>query len=271
MTSLVRCCVGSFIIFTYWCSTVSAQLVNIPDPALERAIRQELNLPDEMPITQQEMLRLTRLDAKKSQIVDLTGLKYATNLTSLSIWENPISDLSPVAELTQLKRLDLGGCQVSDITPLANLTQLTYLTLHYNFRIIDISPLANLTQLTELRLSRNRIVDISSLVNLTQLITLQLSHNRIVDVSPLANLTQLTDLTLANNAITDFRPLFGLNLKNIDINIRKLQELASVGVKIADPNLERAIREELGLPIEPPFTQLVLNQLTGLDAGNHQT
>ena len=151
-----------------------------------------------------------------------------------------------------------------------NLTQLTYLTLHYNFRIIDIRPLTNLTQLTELRLSRNRIVDIRPLANLTQLTELQLSHNRIVDISPLANLTKLTALTLANNVITDFSPLFGLNLKNIDIDIRKLQELASVDVKIADPNLERAIREELGLPVEVPITQLVMNQLTRLRASQRQ-
>ena len=292
MTTLARVCVCSFVIFIHWYNAVSAQVVYLPDSNLEKAIRGTLALPDEIPITHQEIAQLTRLEAPAKQIADLTGLEHAINLKriavhrnnisnlqpladltqleSLSLWENPISDLSPIAGLTQLKRLDLGGCQVSDITPLANLTQLTYLTLHYNFRIIDISPLANLTQLTELRLSRNRIVDISPLANLTQLVTLQLSHNRIVDVSPLANLTQLTDLTLANNAITDFSPLFGLNLKNIDIDIHKLQELASVDVKITDSNLEHAIREELGLPVEKPLTQLVMNQLTGLDAGNHQ-
>ena len=292
MMTLSRCCMCSFIILIHWCSTVSAQVIDIPDPNLESAIREELNLPDESPLTQAEMLQLTRLDARDSQIANLTGLKYATNLTGMTLpyneisdltplaelirleylwlWGNSISDLFPLTNLTALKRLDLGGCQVSDITPLVNLTQLTYLTLHYNFRIIDISPLANLTQLTELQLSHNRIVDISPLANLTQLTELQLSHNRIVDINPLANLTKLTALTLANNAITDFQPLFGLNLKNVDIDIHKLQELASVGVKIADPNLERAIREELGLRIETPFTQLVLNQLTGLDAGNHQ-
>ena len=292
MTTLARSGVCSFIILIYWCGTISAQVVNLPDPNLESAIREELSLPDEIPLTQQEMSRLTRLEAGENEIKDLTGLEHATNLKRiavhqndisdlklladltqlerLSLWGNPISDLSPIADLVQLERLDLGGCQVSDITPLANLTQLTYLTLHYNFRIIDIRPLTNLTQLTELRLSRNRIVDISPLANLTQLTKLQLSHNRIVDVSPLANLTQLTDLTLANNGITDFRPLFGLHLKSVDIDIHKLQELAAVGVKIADPNLERSIREELGLPIETPFTQLVLNQLTELDAGNHQ-
>ena len=250
--------------------SVSAQPVEIPDPNLRKAIRETLALPDEIPLNQQDMLRLTRLRAPKSQIADLTGLEHATHLTVLSVWGNPTSDLLPIAGLTQLKRLDLGGCQVSDITPLANLTELTYLTLHSNLRIIDITPLINLTQLTELRLSHNRIVDISPLASLTQLTELQLSHNQIVDISPLANLMQLTDLTLANNAITDFSPLFGLNLKNIDIDIHKLQELASVDVKITDPNLERAIREELGLPVEVPITQLVMNQLTRLRASQRQ-
>ena len=290
--TLLRCCVCGFIILVLWCSTVSAQVVDIPDPNLRAVIREALKLPDDIPITQSEMLRLTRLEAPEKEIKDLAGLEYATDLKriavhrnnisnlkpladliqleSLSLWGNPISDLFPIAGLTQLRRLDLGGCQVSDITPLVNLTQLTYLTLHYNFRIIDITPLTNLTQLTELRLSRNRIVDISPLANLIQLTTLQLSHNRIVDVSPLTNLTQLTDLTLANNAITDFSPLFGLNLKNIDIDIHKLQELASVDVNIPDPNLERAIREEIGLLADSPVTQLVMNQLTGLESGNSQ-
>ena len=292
MTTLARCCVCSFIIFIHWCSPVSAQVVDFPDPNLEKAIREALELSDEIPLTQPEMLRLTELAAPEKQIGDLTGLEHATNLKwihvyrnnisnlqpladltqleRLSLWGNLISDLSPIANLIQLERLDLGGCQVSDINPLANLTQLTYLTLHYNFRIIDITPLINLTQLTELRLSHNRIVDISPLANLTQLTELQLSHNQIVDISPLANLMQLTDLTLANNAITDFSPLFGLNLKNIDIDIHKLQKLASVDVKIADPNLERAIREELGLPVEVPITQLVMNQLTRLRASQRQ-
>ena len=38
---------------------VSAQVVNIPDPNLERAIRKALELSSEVPITQQEMLQLT--------------------------------------------------------------------------------------------------------------------------------------------------------------------------------------------------------------------
>ena len=335
MTTLARCCACSFIIFTYWCSTISAQLVDIPDPNLKQAIREKLVLPDEIPITQQEILQLTGLDAKNRQINNLTGLEYATNLTWLDLsgnnisnlkslakliqlerlwlYVNPISDISPIANLTQLRGLQLGDCNISDITPLARLTQLEGLWLYLN-PISDISPIANLTQLetihlgacqisditpltnltrlvvltlnhnqieiitpladliklTELSLTSNRIVDIGPLANLTMLEELRIDSNAIADVSPLANLENLMDLKLAGNVIRDFSPLFGLDLKNVDIDIHMLQELASVEVEIPDPNLERAIREKLVLPDEIPVTQLVMKQLTGLDTGNSQ-
>ena len=291
MTTLARCWVCSFIIFTYWSSTVSAQLVEVPDPNLRAAIRETLELPDETPLTQQELLRLTRLGAGENQITDSAGLEHATNLTwlalhgneiqdlsplaellnleTLYLWSNPISDLSPIANLIQLRRLDLGGCQISDITPLANLTQLESLRLHYN-QISDITSLTKLTRLTDLWLQSNQISDITPLARLTQLTELALSHNRIVDVSPLANLENLMDLKLAGNPIRDFSPLLGLNLEHVDMDIHTLQELADVEVEIPDPNLEHAIREKLVLPDEIPVTQLVMKQLTGLDAGNSQ-
>ena len=99
---------------------------------------------------------------------------------------------------------------------------------------------------------------------------LNLSNNQIVDVSPLANLTQLTDLTIANNPITDFRPLFGLNLQNVDIDIHKSHELASLDVEIPDPNLKRAVRERLELPDEVPITQLQMLRLEKLTAKEAQ-
>ena len=83
MTNLARCCVYSLIILIHWCSPVSAQVVDIPDPNLEKAIRETLELPNGTPITQQQILQLTRLEAKEKQIENLTGLEYATNLTDL--------------------------------------------------------------------------------------------------------------------------------------------------------------------------------------------
>ena len=291
MTTLARCRVCGFIIFIHWCSIVSAQLLEIPDPNLESAIRETLALPDEIPLTQPEMLRLTRLAASKRQIKGLTGLEYATNLTelslhqnsinhlrsltglthlkSLSLWGNPISDLSPLANLTELTGLDLGACQISDTAPLANLTQLRWLHLHNN-RIEDITSLTKLTRLTDLWLQSNQILDITPLAELKQLTELALSHNRIVDVSSLADLVNLMNLKLAGNSIRDFSPLLELNLKNVDIDIHMLQELASVKVEVTDPNLERVIREVLGLSDEIRLTQADMLQLEKLDASSRQ-
>ena len=177
MTTLVRCCMCSFFMLIYWCNTVSSQVVNIPDPNLETAIREALELPDQTPITPQEMLRLTRLGASKRQIKDLTGLEHATNLTGLSLHQNSINNLRSLAGLTHLKGLSLWGNPISDLSPLANLTELTGLDLGA-CQISDIAPLAGLTQLTELALSHNRIVDVNPLANLVNLIDLKIAAIR---------------------------------------------------------------------------------------------
>ena len=269
----------------------SAQVVEIPDPNLRQAVRETLALPNEVPLTQAEMLGLVRLKAKEAEIQDLTGLEHALNLKTLDLAANEIRDITPLGTLTKLNSLTLRNNPITDLTPLANLINLTNINLAGikgvdisplvnltklkeawlgSMRLRDITPLASLIQLMALSLAKNQIVDVSPLANLTALKKLHIDRNQIVDVSPLANLTQLTDLTIANNAITDFRPLFGLNLQSVDVDIHKLQELASDDVDIPDPNLERAIREEIGLPPETPLTQLVISQLTSLKAREYQ-
>ena len=265
----------------------SAQIIQVPDPNLESAIRERLKLPNEVPITQTEMLRLERLNAKGAEIENINGLEHATNLKSLelavnniqditpvkglvkleslSLRKNPITDLTPLANLTNLTYINLAAVKLSDITPLANLTKLKQAWLMH-MQLQDITPLANLTQLIALSLANNQIVDISPLANLTQLEELYIDRNQVVDVSPLANLTQLTALTIANNPIADFRPLFGLNLQSVDVDIHALQELASSDVEILDPNLKHAVRERLELPDEVPITQLQMLRLKKLTA-----
>ena len=75
---------------------VSAQVVEIPDSNLERAIREELELSSHLPITQQEMLRLKRLELLLKQIKDITGLQHAKNLTFLDLADNQITDITPL-------------------------------------------------------------------------------------------------------------------------------------------------------------------------------
>ena len=184
-------CLCTFIVLCNWGGIASAQIVEIPDKNLERAIRETLQLPDGVPITQQEMLRLTGLAAEVAEVETLIGLEYATNLKSLYLRNNPIKDLTPLAKLTQLELLHMPGVPINDLTPLGNLTQLKELTLSF-CGIRDISPLASLTQLILLNLSGNDIVDVSPLANLTALKTLYLDGNQIVDLSPVQELF-LTD------------------------------------------------------------------------------
>ena len=89
-----------FIFFLLVCLTLplsaTAQVVDIPDPNLRAAVQTALGKPSGHPITANEMVTLTRLDASRSDIRDLTGLEGATNLTTLDLRDNFISDISPL-------------------------------------------------------------------------------------------------------------------------------------------------------------------------------
>ena len=217
--------------------SVHAQVIHIPDPNLRAAIADALDIPRGAPITQEDMNRLTHLDANGRGIMELSGLETATQLVSLSLGANAIIDLSPVTHLTNIRSLVLRDNQINDISSLSSLTQLEKLTINDN-QINDISPLALLPRLVELNLRANPlsdlsqishftalkylnldlcgIVDISPLSNLTNLQILQLNHNQIVDVSPLSNLISLYRLEIEHNLILDHSPLDLLSLDIFD-------------------------------------------------------
>ena len=199
----------------------------IRDPNLAAAVREELGLTADAPLTAAVLLNLKELDARERGIADLTGLEYATNLTSLNLHDNQkISDISPLANLTKLTTLNLGYNQLSDISPLANLTKLTALSLVWN-QLSDISPLANLTKLTALSLYHNQVSDISPLANLTKLTHLSLFGNQVSDISPLANLTNLTDLHLNQNQVSDISPLANLTkLTDLDLGNNQVSDIS---------------------------------------------
>ena len=190
-------------------------VVDIPDPNLEPAIRQELELSSEFPITQEDMLRLRKLHAEQRGITNLTGLEYATNLKDLRLTFNQIVNFSPLSGLINLELLSLSSNPIVDISPLSNLIHLEALYLSA-INLTDITVLSNLTQLKVLDLQRCvHIRDITPLSNLTQLTRLELTGNRIADITPLANLTQLEELRIEDNQIVDFSPLQGLSLSGL--------------------------------------------------------
>ena len=143
--------------------TVAAQVVNIPDAVLRAAIENDLGKAMGDTITADDMATLDDFRAGNSNISDLTGLEYATDLKGLELWGNNISGLSALSSLTDLITLDLSFNSIWDLSPLMGLTDLTVLVLEDN-SIDDLSPLSGLTQLKTVWLSDNRISDLSPLV-----------------------------------------------------------------------------------------------------------
>ena len=120
--------------------TVAAQVVNISDAVLRAAIENDLGKAAGNTITADDMATLHEFRAGNSNISDLTGLEYATNLEGLGLWNHSISDISVLSGLTDLKSLDLSDNSISDISPLSSLSNLEGLWLSNN-SISDLSPL----------------------------------------------------------------------------------------------------------------------------------
>ena len=173
------------------CFSASAQIepeIWLPDPALRAAVREALALAPDEPLTQGAMKRLTKLVAPNSQIADITGLQYATNLDFLVLGGNPISDLQALQECVLLKLLNLEGCsKIKDIHPLKNLVRLESLSLGYN-KIEDIRVLRNLEMLTFLSLRANHIQSFSPLLELRNLRYLDIIRNPALDYEILKSL-----------------------------------------------------------------------------------
>ena len=247
--SIVGCEEGEQMIETVLEPVAAEQMpaeVNlIPDANLAIAVRERLGLPEDALLTVEVLQNLKELGASDREIIDLTGLEYAVNLTYLDLGNSPnsetsnrISDISPLANLTELTRLDLDFNDVSNVSALANLTKLTSLDLDFN-DISNVSTLANLTRLTGLYLWGNQISDISPLANLTELTRLDLASNQVFDISPLANLIKLIDLYLWGNQISDISPLANLTkLALLSLNDNQVSDIAplvaNTGVDIGD-------------------------------------
>ena len=225
--------------------------IQIPDPKLRAAIEEALGKASGDIITTSEMETLEEFSASGSEIENLEGLQFATNLEDLNIWSTSVSNLSPLAGLTKLSRLRFTGAPASDLSPLSGLTNLRTLILYaigpsgLDAPLLDISPLAGLTELRTLWLFWNSIADISPLAGLTNLSHLDLKGNRVSDLSPLSGLKNLQRLNLSSmnyqirpqiwrigalpaiSTLSDISPLTGLTkLRDLHLEWNKITDVS---------------------------------------------
>ena len=217
--------------FTLLASLSTAQVVNIPDPNLERVIRDELDISGNLPLTQADMLRLTHAGWSNEGISDLTGIEHAENLVFMVLGANPIKDLTPISRLPRLEELNIASIPTKNLNWMSNMTQLKDV-FAIQCQIEDISALAGLINLVALDLAVNRISDISVLANLTALEKLHIEVNQIVDVSPISNLNNLKSLHIFKNDIVDFSPIESLNIDDIWHDEECLSERPSIQDRI---------------------------------------
>ena len=175
----------------------------MPDPNLRQAVREELDISDEIPMHPGDMTGLQNLILIEIEhgIRSLKGLEYAVNLKVLVIDRSEVSDLTPLAGLENLEALSVVRSEVLELTPLVGLENLRVLKLYDNHRISDITPLAGLVNLERLELHDNKISDLMPLTGLVNLEVLQLHYNQISDITPIRSLTKLERLTIIGNPI----------------------------------------------------------------------
>ena len=203
-------------------------VVSIPDANLAAAVRESLGLAPTSDITQLDMLKLTKVVARKQQITDLTGLEQAVNLISAFLEDNQIQDITPLTELTSLKVLAIGNNKISNIPSFAGAPLLGSLNLNNNL-IRDLTPFAQMTQLKSLVLNSNPIKDITPLTTLTQLDTLFLDDTGINDLTPLIALTGLQTLLLRRNGISDITPIAKMpQLRYLILNSNEISDITPI-------------------------------------------
>ena len=170
--------------------SISAQVVNIPDANLRKAINEALDKAPNARITANEMATLRELHAGSMDIRNLTGLEAAVNLVDLNLHNNAISDISVLTGLTKLHHIGLEDNVITDLSPLEKLIDLRELHLGHNL-IVDLSPLEGLINLRGISLHHNAISDLSPLAGLIRLEWIGMSHNPLADLAPLSGLTNL--------------------------------------------------------------------------------
>ena len=94
------------ILLPFLTASALAQDVVIADGGLDAAIRDTLHKPTG-PLTQQDLLTLTNLNASNRSIFSLEGLEFASNLVSLDLQSNFLASASIPSTLTKLTTADL--------------------------------------------------------------------------------------------------------------------------------------------------------------------
>lgn len=234
--------------------------------AIENAIRRELSLDEDEPITEAHQNVVQRLDLFRRSIgdEDLPYLALMTSLTELNLGGTQVTDagLAHLQSMLLLTSVNLWQTQVTDagLEHLRGLTSLTSLGLvGTQVTNAGMEHLKGLTSLTSLYLSGTQVADagMEHLKGLTSLTFLGLANTQVTDagMEHLKGLTSLTSLSLANTEVTDagmehlkgLTSLTSLGLSDTEVTDAGMEQLSGMtsletldldGTRVTDAGLE---------------------------------
>ena len=159
---------------------------------------------------------LEALDARGSDVDDLTPLRGSTALRRLLLAQTRVASLDGLQRLANLRTLCLIDCPIDDLGPLGGLERLEWLCLS-GTRVRDLAPLRAARDLRELYLSRTGFASWAQLAMFPKLEKLSLEGGSLVDLGQLPVLERLRGLHFSDTAVSDLSPL------------RRFRELETVG------------------------------------------
>ncbi|CAB3767633.1 leucine-rich repeat domain-containing protein [Paraburkholderia humisilvae] len=231
-------------------------VVDIPDANLNIALHGALDIPLRTPLTDDDLSKLTVLNAAERGISDLTGINYCVNLVKADLSLNPIKTLEPLTPLAKLAWLSIQGCNAAsgalDMTPLQSLAALRYLNVAEDY-LSTIDPIPQLVNLESLILDGNALVpdEMKKLV-FPNLIHLDVADGQFTDLSFVSGMPKLRHLGVPYcyrvsdiSALTTLPDLRELNMGYMTLvsdfsPLAKMTSLRSLNVqncRIADKSL----------------------------------
>ncbi|MFH0882281.1 MAG: leucine-rich repeat domain-containing protein [bacterium] len=231
------------------------------DANLEAAVREYFGI-SEGPIYDNDVEWATEFSATGRNIMDLTGLEYFTNLSSLTLSNNNISSLIPISQLTNLGFLYVDQNNISDVGALHDLTNITDLNISDN-DISYIGYLENLTSLRNFYFSNNPVQMINILEDFPDLVQASMAGTNVTDLRPLywndnfANgaALDITGCPLDTWSKAQYLPL--LERRGVWVTT----DIDPTAIYFVDENFDRVVHDLVGVPYE---TQLYDSDVSGI-------
>lgn len=185
---------------TFVAEPVPTGTVIFADATVDEAVRSQLGLDADAPITLDEAATVQSISIVQGGVASLAGLEHVSNLEELYVYgDNPLLvDLSPLTDLNELTRVGLDNTSATNVTALGNKPQLYFLHIEGSL-VDDVTPLATLSGLETLYLVDSPVDDVSALASLEYLQTLNVRETHITALPDMTAMTSLEIVTLRDN------------------------------------------------------------------------